>query len=156
MELWVTGDRSALSLETNANYFRENLFHRASLCWLGRKDQIYSPRLSSSQLHIPFPPPPRLLFLLFPPKTHCSCSLPVVKAQLESWRGREQFWGAGLRWAPAALLCPVLGGSQQLPLSMCHHPQLLLAQVFQTPLLILYKYKASSSALLMGNSHISA
>lgn len=42
----MTGDRSALSLEANANYFRENLFHRASLCWLGRKDQIYSPRFS--------------------------------------------------------------------------------------------------------------
>lgn len=46
MELWVTGDRSALSLEATANYFRENLFRRASLSWLGRKDQIYSPRLS--------------------------------------------------------------------------------------------------------------
>lgn len=42
----MTGDRSALSLEANANYFRENLFHRASLCWLGRKDQMYSPRFS--------------------------------------------------------------------------------------------------------------
>lgn len=90
-----------LSLETNANYFRENLFHRASLCWLGRKDQIYSPRLSHLasftflSLFLP-----GFCFFCFPPQSHCSCSLPGVKAQLESGTGREQFWGAGLRWAP--------------------------------------------------------
>lgn len=42
----MTGDISALGLEANTTYFRENLFHRASLCWLGGKDHIYSPRLS--------------------------------------------------------------------------------------------------------------
>lgn len=128
---------------------------QASAGWGGRIRYIHL-GFSSSQLHIPFLPPPRLLFLLFPPKTHCSCSLSVVKAQLGSGTGREQFWGAGLRWAPDShpqlLFC-----AQSLVAHRCHHPQLLLGpqgQVFQTPLLVLYEYKAPPSALLMGNNHI--
>lgn len=94
----MTGDRSALSLEANANYFRENLFHRASLCWLGRKDQMYSPRFSHpasftflslllSYASVYF------LFLFFSPKSHCSCSFTVVKSQPESGTGKECSFG---------------------------------------------------------------
>lgn len=95
----MTGDRSALSLEANANYFRENLFHRASLCWLGRKDQIYSPRFSHPasftflSLLLSYASVYFLFLFFFPPKSHCSCSFTVVKSQPESGTGKECSFG---------------------------------------------------------------
>lgn len=130
MELWVTGDRSALSLEANANYFRENLFHRASLCRLGRKDQIYSPRFSHpasftflslflSYASVYF------LFLFFSPKTHCSCSFTVVKAQPGSGTGKTCSFGV-TGWCglpvPSLGCCWVAHSSSH----QCHHPRWLL------------------------------
>lgn len=162
----MTGDRSALRLEANANYFRENLFHRASLCWLGRKDQIYSPRLSHlasfTFLSLLLP---GFCFFCFPPRPIVLVLFQWLRkqesGQLESGTATEQFWGAGLRWAPNSqpqLLSCAQSLVAQSCSHQCHHPQLLLApqgQVFQTPLPVLYKDKVLSSALLMGNNHIS-
>lgn len=119
MELWVTGDRSALSLEANANYFRENLFHRASLCWLGRKDQIYPPRLSHlasfTFLSLLLP---GFCFFCFPPRPIVLVLFQWLRHSWSQEQAGSSFgvlgWGGLSFPAPAALLCPVLGGSQQV------------------------------------------